>query len=150
MREILEYYVERTPGTYIEERMCSYIWHFEKAEDPTNAARQAGDCCTHVNDSCEQFNVQAVPVGKSVLVESRDWTKSSASQKVVDRAASKSWDIDFLMVAGDSRDDELVFQWANNLERERKIMSVTTLKVGRKNTQAKATTTGVAGKIRIY
>ncbi|KAH8149055.1 uncharacterized protein LAJ45_07031 [Morchella importuna] len=122
VREILEYYVERTPGTFVEERNCSFIWHYEKSEDSTLAARQAGECCNHVNDSCESYRVHAVPLGGTVLVESRDWTKATAAKTVLELTAEGGSAVDFLM-------------------------SVTTVKVGTKNTQANATITGVAGVI---
>ncbi|KAL7276863.1 Trehalose-6-P synthase/phosphatase complex subunit [Rhizina undulata] len=150
VKEILDYYVERTPGTFIEERHCSYIWHHEKAEDPVLASRQAGDCCNHVNDSCENFRVHAVPIGGAVLVECMDWTKTTAVEKVIALGKERNWIPNFLMVAGDSRDDEAVFAWANELGREGTIENVTTLKVGSRNSQASATTTGVAGKLRKF
>ncbi len=149
MKSILEYYMERTPGSTVEEGTSSYVWHFEKAEDATAASRQAGDCCDHVNGSCENFNVHAVPHRGSVIVESGDWTKTTASQKVLELAELKQWKMDFRMVMGDSRDDEPVFEWANELGR-RKIKHVTTVKVGSSDTQAKATTTGIAGTLQNF
>lgn len=146
VKEILEYYVERTPGTLVEERNCSFIWHYEKAEDSVLAARQAGECCNHVNDSCESYRVHAVPMGGVVLVESQDWTKATAAKTVVEKVSENSGSpVDFLMVVGDGRDDEPVFSWANDLGSNGEVKSVTTVKVGTKNTQANATITGVAG-----
>ncbi|TGZ78943.1 hypothetical protein EX30DRAFT_355878 [Ascodesmis nigricans] len=147
VREILEYYVERTPGTSIEERNCSYIWHHEKAEDKAAALRQAGDCCNHVNDSCDNFRIHAVPITGGVLVESLDWRKETACQRALDIAENKGVLPDFLLVAGDSRDDEPVFEWAESLAKEQGIKNVTTIKVGTGHTSAGATTTGVAGVI---
>ncbi|KAI5838918.1 glycosyltransferase family 20-domain-containing protein [Morchella snyderi] len=147
VREILEYYVERTPGTFVEERNCSFIWHYEKSEDSTLAARQAGECCNHVNDSCESYRVHAVPLGGTVLVESWDWTKATAAKTVLELTSEGDSAVDFLMVVGDGRDDEPVFSWANDLATDGEVKSVTTVKVGTKNTQANATITGVAGVI---
>jgi len=147
VKEIMDYYVERTPGTFIEERNCSYIWHYSGAEDQTLAARQAGECCNHINDSCESYNVHAVPLGGAVLVESMDWTKTTAAQKAMAlEAGQEEPGTDFLMVMGDGRDDEPVFAWANELGRNKAIKNVTTVKVGTKNSQANTTITGVAGK----
>jgi trehalose-phosphatase len=150
VREILEYYVERTPGTFVEERNCSFIWHYEKSEDSTLAARQAGECCNHVNDSCESYRVHAVPLGGTVLVESRDWTKATAAKTVLELTAEGGSAVDFLMVVGDGRDDEPVFSWANDLATDGEVKSVTTVKVGTKNTQANATITGVAGGLLFF
>lgn len=146
VKDILDYYVERTPGTFIEERNCSLIWHYEKAEDIILAARQAGECCNHVNDSCETYRVHAVPMGGVVLVESQDWTKATAAKTVLEHTTENGGSaVDFLMVVGDGRDDEPVFSWANDLGSTGEVKSVTTVKVGTKNTQANATITGVAG-----
>jgi trehalose 6-phosphate synthase/phosphatase len=146
VKEIMDYYVERTPGTFVEERNCSYIWHYSRAEDQVLAARQAGECCNHINDSCESYNVHAVPLGGAVLVESMSWTKTTAAQKVMALEADQDEPgTDFLMVVGDGRDDEPVFAWANELGRNKAIKNVTTVKVGTKNSQANTTITGVAG-----
>lgn len=142
VREILDYYVERTPGTWVEERSCSFIWHLEKAEDGAAASRQAGDCCNHVNGSCETFAVHATPTTGGVLVECSRWNKVNACRKVVEYTRSRNWHVDFIMVAGSGRDDEPVFEWA----REQAVGSVVTVRVGTGHTQANATTTGVAGE----
>ncbi|KAI5779491.1 glycosyltransferase family 20-domain-containing protein [Geopyxis carbonaria] len=146
VKQILDYYVERTPGTYIEERECSYIWHHEKAEDKPAALRQSGDCCNHVNDSCENFRVHAIPIPGGVVVESKDVSKATACKKVISMAQERNWHVDFLLVAGDSRDDEPVFEWASKLSKEKNVDKVTTVRVGIGHTQANTTTTGVAGE----
>lgn len=32
VKEIFEYYTERTPGSFIEEKQCSLTWHYRKAD----------------------------------------------------------------------------------------------------------------------
>ncbi|PBP25849.1 trehalose phosphate synthase [Diplocarpon rosae] len=58
---IMQYYHERTPGSRIETRHCSLIFHFQSCEDQESASRQAGDCASHINDACEEQRVRAVP-----------------------------------------------------------------------------------------
>lgn len=54
--------------------------------------------------------------------------------------------VDFLMVAGDGRDDEVIFRWANELERDKTVKHVTTVSLGSRNTEAGCTLTqGVTG-----
>jgi trehalose 6-phosphate synthase/phosphatase len=66
---IMRYYQERTPGSWIETRNCSIIFHYKNAEDPEAASRQAGDCASHINDACEEQRVRAIPTeGKSSKV----------------------------------------------------------------------------------
>jgi hypothetical protein len=55
--------------------------------------------------------------------------------------------VDFLMVAGDGRDDEIVFRWANDLGETGTVKNVTTVSLGSRDTQAmKTLTQGVTGK----
>jgi len=146
VRDILAYYTERTPGTWVEERNCSYIWHHEKAEDSLAASRQAGDCCNHVNDSCESFSVHAIPIAGGVLVENKRWNKANACREVIQHTRSRNWYVDFIMVAGNGRDDEEAFEWASKFAKDEGIENVTTVRVGTGPTSANATTTGVAGE----
>lgn len=54
--------------------------------------------------------------------------------------------VDFLTVIGDGRDDEVIFRWANELERDKKVKHVTTVSLGSRNTEAGYTLTqGVTG-----
>lgn len=59
---IMNYYQERTPGSWIEKRHCSLIFHYKNAEDWESASRQAGDCASHINDACEEQRVRAIPM----------------------------------------------------------------------------------------
>ena len=59
---IMTYYQERTPGSWIETRHCSLIFHYKNAEDFETASRQAGDCASHINDACEKQRVRAIPI----------------------------------------------------------------------------------------
>ena len=55
--------------------------------------------------------------------------------------------IDFLMVAGDGREDECIFRWANELTKDNTVESVTTASLGNRNTEAGCTITqGVTGE----
>tara|TARA_R110002060_G_scaffold60586_1_gene70181 strand:+ start:1646 stop:1843 length:198 start_codon:yes stop_codon:yes gene_type:complete len=50
------------------------------------------------------------------------------------------------MVAGDGRDDEVIFRWANELGRDGTVKNVTTVSLGSRNTEAGCTLTqGVTG-----
>ncbi|KAI9772253.1 MAG: hypothetical protein M1840_001002 [Geoglossum simile] len=137
---IIDYYRERTPGAWVEHRHCSILYHYKNAEDLQAAARQAGDCTNHINDSCESQRVHAIPVDGAVLVESMDWSKGTAASQVLERLKEKKvWMPDFLMVAGDDREDEPIFRWANTLGKDKAIESVTTVSVGSRNTEAIST-----------
>lgn len=87
-----------------------------------------------------------MPVSGGVLVESLDWRKETACQKALEMLEAEGVKPDFVLVAGDSRDDEPVFEWATEHAKEHGIKNLTTIKVGTGHSSANATTTGVAGK----
>ncbi len=149
---ILKYYRERTEGSWIEERHCSLVLHYSTAADPALAARQASDCASHLNDAGSSQRVRAIPAAGALHVEPIDWSKATAAGQIFDRlkeiaARDEKFDLpDFLMVAGDDRDDEPIFRWANELGQNRTVNHVTTVCVGTRATEAQATLTqGVTG-----
>jgi len=150
---IMRYYQERTPGSWIETRNCSLIFHYKNAEDYEAAARQAGDCASHINDACEDQRVRAIPVEGAVAVEPIDWSKGTAAEKILDGLKKEMGPnevhkapMDFLMVAGDGREDEVIFRWANELGKSGYVKNVTTVSLGSRNTEAMNTLTqGVTG-----
>jgi len=140
-KSILQYYLERVEGSYLEERHCSLVFHYEKAHD--DAARHAGDCANHINDACEQQRVKAVPTKDSVIIEPIDFDKATAAQAIYDKYAEADRP-DFLLVAGNDRSDENVFRWAKQLKDEWKIPHVQTVTVGARNSIAMSTLTNGA------
>ena len=153
VRGIVEYYRERTEGSWIEERHCSLVFHFTGAEDQQAASRQAGDCANHINDACQNQRVHAVPIEGALLVEPIDWSKGTAATHIFERLRKKNNENglqtpEFLMVAGDAREDEVIYRWANELRKSEIIRDVTTVSVSSRNTVATATLTqGVSGKL---
>ncbi len=149
---VLSYFQDRTPGSFIETRSCSVIFHHENAEDQETAARQAGDVASHINDACEDQNVRAVPVEGAVIVESTVYTKATAAEAIVRnmkaRNGGDAFPVDFLLVVGDGREDEVCFRWANEKADNEKVPYVTTVSLGSRNTEAKKTLTqGVTGEL---
>jgi trehalose 6-phosphate synthase/phosphatase len=155
VKEILRYYLERTPGAEVEERHCSLLFHYDGAEDQEAAVRLAADCASHVNDACESQRVHAIVLDGTIAVEPLDWTKSTAANKVFDKLTSQASSseggnekpVDFLMVVGDGREDEKVFKWANKLDKRRTVENVVTVSLGNRSTEAASTLTqGVSGE----
>ncbi|MCJ1381003.1 hypothetical protein MMC17_004112 [Xylographa soralifera] len=149
--KILEYYKDRTEGSWIEERHCSLVFHYADAKDPAGAIRQAGDCANHINDSCQGQQVHAVIVDGELLIESTEWTKGTAATRIFEGLKHKRQSLglkapEFLMVAGNAREDEIIYRWANSLAKDGVIRDVTTVSVSSRNTEAMATLTqGVNG-----
>lgn len=144
VRGILEYYQERLEGSYLEERHCSILFRYEKATDQEAAQRQAGESADQINGACHSMDIHAVPIKQAVLVEQRGFSKGTAASHVMEILDEKTHGAakpDWMLVAGDDREDEVVFKWANDLGKSEKIKNVFTVTVGRRNTVAQATLT---------
>lgn len=149
---ILNYFRERTEGSWIEERHCSLVFHYASAEDQVTAARQASECADHINDACAGQRVHATPIDGALVVQPSDTNKATAAELVwrytIERSKTEDDDgrPDFLLVVGDNREDEMVFRWANKLAEAKAIENVMTVTLGSRSTEAKATLTqGVTG-----
>ncbi|KAH7132492.1 alpha,alpha-trehalose phosphate synthase-like protein subunit [Dendryphion nanum] len=138
VKTILQYYLERVENSWIEQRECSLIFHFKKTDEYDAAARHAGDCANHINDACESMRVKAIPTKNSVIIEPMDLDKATAAKRIL-HSLEDDKRPDFLMVAGNDRDDEVVFRWAKTVEEQRIIPSVHTVIVSNRNTVAMAT-----------
>ena len=149
--KILQYYHERIEGSSIEERHCSIVFHCKNAKDSQSASRVAGECADHINDACQNLKVHAIPYEGDVLVESTEWSKSTAAARIFENLKQKGEAgedkvPDYLVVAGDSREDEVIYRWANKLGEDKVVRDVTTVSVSSRNTEAMATLTqGVTG-----
>jgi len=152
VRSILQYYVDRIEGSRIETRHSSIIFDYADAEDIAGAFKQAGECANHINDACRNQHVSAVPIEDGLCISEMDVNKGLAAQMISDKLekeidGSKQALPDFLLVIGDSREDEYVFNWAHKLEKAGKIEEVVTVTLGARSTEASATLTqGVTGK----
>lgn len=146
VKGILKYYKDRLDGSEIEERRCSLLFRYDKAEDQDAAIRQAGESTDQINGACKNMRIHAVPINKAVLIEQTDFTKSTAATRIFDelreRNVSRGYRTpDFMLVAGDDREDEVIFHWANDLGKQGVIRDVFTISVGKRNTEAQATLT---------
>lgn len=144
VKGILKYYKERMSGSQIEERHCSLIFHYDKVEDQITATRQAGDCADQINTACRSMRVLAVPISKALLIEQADFSKATAAKhifKLLSQTAGTGdqQPPDFLMVAGNDREDDVAFAFANDLLKQGTVRDVFTVSVGKRNTEAQAT-----------
>jgi trehalose-phosphatase len=152
--QILAYFHARVEGSWIEERHCSLVFHHGSAEDRHIAARLAAECAGNINDACANQGVHAIPVEGALVVETTHTNKASAAELVwkwflagVEKGEG-ALKPDFLFVAGDNREDEPVFRWANKLQTAKAVDYAMTVTLGSRSTEAKATLTqGVTGKL---
>lgn len=138
VRQILEYYRDRLEGSYIEERHGSLLLRYERADDQDGALRAAGECVDQICGSCKTRNIHAVPVDKAILVEQEHSSKATAAEHILRTLGVCP---EFCMVVGDDRSDEVVYRWANDLQRQGVVKHVYTVTVGQRNTEARTSLT---------
>ena len=144
VKVILKYHLDRLEGSYVEERRCSLFFRYENAVDQEAAVRFAGECADQINTACADMSIRSVPVKKALVIEQTDFSKRTAATRIFDelrkRAIATGLQLpDFMLVAGDDREDEVVFKWANDLAKEGAVEHVFTVSVGKRNTEAQAT-----------
>jgi len=105
VRTVLEHFVDRTPGSFIEEKECSLVWHHRMA-DPEFGAWLANDLAATLDEMLAETELRAVRGKKSVEVKLAWATKGDA----VTRLGSIWPAADFLLAAGDDRSDEELFE----------------------------------------
>jgi len=103
-RQMMERYVDRTPGTFIEEKEHALVWHFRSA-DPGLGPQRARELRESLGGLTENFGL-AIMEGHRVLeVKPANINKGRAALDFVD---SDEWD--FILAIGDDRTDEDVFE----------------------------------------
>jgi trehalose 6-phosphate synthase/phosphatase len=105
VRPILQAYVERCTGTFIEEKTGSLAWHYRNADSEYAALRlnELKDDLAEVIRLKTDFEIME---GKKVLeVKSGRYNKGSAALRLID-----DQEYDFIFAAGDDRTDEFVFK----------------------------------------
>ncbi|OSX56690.1 glycosyltransferase family 20 protein [Postia placenta MAD-698-R-SB12] len=87
--EILNYFTERTPGSFIEEREASVVWRFwTDPDEPTSdrlwARRQAAEAQNHIFDSLgERYGLRIIPGANSFLVLPNNISRSTAVGAII-------------------------------------------------------------------
>ncbi|TCD64575.1 hypothetical protein EIP91_003902 [Steccherinum ochraceum] len=83
--EILQYFTERTPNSFIEEREASIVWRFwngpldNASSDRQWARRQAAEAQNHIFDSLgERYGLRIIPGSNSFLVLPNNISRSTA------------------------------------------------------------------------
>ena len=101
---ILETYVDRTPGTFIEEKTYSLVWHYRKAQKGLGELR-AGELMNNLKYLANDKGLQLLQGEKVVEVKNVEVNKGKAALTMIDNI-----DYDFIMAMGDDLTDEDIFK----------------------------------------
>ena len=101
---ILESWVDRTPGSFIEEKEFSLVWHYRKA-NPRLGELRARELINNVSNTIANLNLQVLEGSKVVEVKNTGINKGRAALRWISR---EKWD--FILALGDDWTDEDTFK----------------------------------------
>ncbi|WP_224490876.1 bifunctional alpha,alpha-trehalose-phosphate synthase (UDP-forming)/trehalose-phosphatase [Robertkochia flava] len=105
IRPILETFVDRTPGTFIEEKNYSLAWHYRKA-DPELAEIRVMELNTVLTSLISNNELSVLKGNKVTEIKSSNVNKGRA----LSRLLSQNDTYDFLFAIGDDWTDEYMFE----------------------------------------
>src|SRR5690606_31053230 len=123
IRKGMDYYVLRTPGTFVEEKNSSLVWHYRQAENGLGDLRMREMIC-HLKYMARGNNLQVLEGNMLLEIKRPEINKSKAAMDFISQGK-----FDFILAVGDNWTDEDTFKklpgWAYSI------------RVGYKYTQAK-------------
>ena len=102
---ILEHFVDRTPGSFVEEKKYGVVWHYRMAE-PEFGAWLANELVSMLEAMLAETDLRAFRGDKVVEVKPVWANKGEALDRLLAVLSSP----DFLFAAGDDRTDEDLFE----------------------------------------
>lgn len=120
---VMEAFVDRTPGTFIEKKKYSLAWHYRKA-DPELAEKRTMELNTVLTSLTSNNELTILKGNKVMEVKSSSINKGRATSRWVTKD-----DYDFIFAIGDDWTDEYMF--------EELPENSYTIKVGFKKTKAR-------------
>ena len=122
IRPVIEAFVDRTPGSFIEDKNYSLAWHYRKT-DPDLGEKRANELSFVLKDLISNHGLSVLDGNKVLEIKNSGVNKGKAATKFLLRKES-----DFIFAIGDDWTDEYLFKELPN--------SAVTVKVGLKNTSA--------------
>ncbi|WP_205504458.1 bifunctional alpha,alpha-trehalose-phosphate synthase (UDP-forming)/trehalose-phosphatase [Rufibacter psychrotolerans] len=104
IRPVLELHVSRTPGSFVEEKDYSLVWHYRKV-DPVLADLRARELSNYLLFIAANINLQVMEGDKIVEVKNSEINKGIGSTRWMDQHPH-----DFVLCIGDDRTDEDMFR----------------------------------------
>lgn len=101
--KVLEEFVDRTPGSFIEEKEFSVVWHY-RMSDPEFGEWLANELVATLDQMLTDTEFRAVHGSKSVEVRPIWANKGQVKQRL-----TNSSEPEFILAAGDDRTDEDLF-----------------------------------------
>ena len=119
---IFNSFTDRTPGTFVEEKQNSLVWHYRKT-DPELANNRAVELKTVIKSLAPE-SISLMDMDKAIEITNSQFNKGTAVSDIISKK-----NYDFTLCIGDDVTDENMFINLNE--------QAYTLKVGKKTTAAK-------------
>ncbi len=103
VRDVMEHYVGRLPGSFLEEKEYTLAWHYRRAE-PDLAVLRAQELADHLISLTETSDLKVVEGNKVIEVKPTVVGKGNAAGAFLDRG------YDFILALGDDTTDEDIFK----------------------------------------
>ena len=123
IKPILETFVDRTPGTFIETKEYSLAWHYRTA-DPELAQIRTMELNTVLTSMISNNELSVLQGNKVIEIKSSNVNKGRAANQLFMKG-----DYDFILIMGDDWTDEYMFEVAPD--------DAFTIKIGYTKTKAK-------------
>ncbi|KEO74508.1 bifunctional alpha,alpha-trehalose-phosphate synthase (UDP-forming)/trehalose-phosphatase [Anditalea andensis] len=104
IRQVMDYYVQRTPGAFIEEKHHSLVWHYRKVESGLGDLRMR-ELFSHVKYMARGHNLQVLEGNMVLEIKRPDINKGRAATSLM-----KGQKYDFILAIGDDWTDEDTFK----------------------------------------
>jgi trehalose 6-phosphate synthase/phosphatase len=104
VRPILQLYVDRLPGAWLEEKEFSLAWHYRRA-DLEQASRRARELLDALAGFTRNIDVQVLEGNKVLEVRNSGVSKGTAAMEWL-----KGLEADFILAIGDDWTDEDLFR----------------------------------------
>ncbi len=104
IRSVMEYYVLRTPGAFIEEKHHSLVWHYRKVESGLGDLRMR-ELFSHLKYMARGHNLQVLEGNMVLEIKRPDINKGRAANSLM-----KGHEFDFILAIGDDWTDEDTFK----------------------------------------
>ncbi len=105
IRPILEDYVGRTPGSFLEEKDYSLVWHYRRVETGLGELRMR-ELTSHMKYLAPNMNLQVLDGDNIVEVKSLEVNKGKAASRWIEKFSNA----DFIVTFGDDWTDEDTFK----------------------------------------
>ncbi|KAI8925405.1 glycosyltransferase family 20-domain-containing protein [Entophlyctis helioformis] len=88
--EVFDYYTDRTPGSHIEQREVSLVWHYGHA-DKGFGSWQAAECQNHLQNSVmATFPIHTIAKKASLIVTPRSVSKGTAVRRMLEHHQARA------------------------------------------------------------